>query len=347
MKTYTYKITAFLLLFAVVVNAQTFDKKIEENFKVNSDVEIVINTAHMDVDIETWNRNEVSVVAVMEVEGVDEKEAKKILKQWKFEALGNKNKVKISSAADDMFFESNYDFNFDFEDVDVDIPYFEMPEIEFPEMPEMPEMVMIEFPEMPELEFDYQLYKSDSTYLKRYKMKVAEGIERFKNSGWKKQLDSMRNSPEFKQRMEEVKKAGKKMGKELKESDWFKEIKEMHNSEEYKHSLQQAKKAAEEARIHILENRDQILQQANIVKEANKAAMADLKQMKESGKLDSLHSYRGVWLDSLHNYSENVYFFSRNKNSKVKIKKYWHLEKIFSKNYKDKGENYYKNKLKK
>ena len=35
------------------------------------------------------------------------------------------------------------------------------------------------------------------------------------------------------------------------------------------------------------------------------------------------------------------------KNSKVKIKKYWHLEKIFSKRHKDKGENYYKDKLKK
>ena len=35
------------------------------------------------------------------------------------------------------------------------------------------------------------------------------------------------------------------------------------------------------------------------------------------------------------------------KNSKVKIKKYWHLEKIFSKSHKDKGEKYYKDKLKK
>ena len=35
------------------------------------------------------------------------------------------------------------------------------------------------------------------------------------------------------------------------------------------------------------------------------------------------------------------------KNSRIKIKKYWHLESFFSKRYKDKGENYYKNKLKK
>ena len=300
MKTYTYNITAFLLLFALTLQAQIFDKKIIENFKVNSDVEIVINAAHMDVDIETWNRNEVAVEAVMEVEGVDENEAKKILKQWKFEALGNNTKVKISSLSNDMHFDFNGDFDFDFPEIE--FPHFEMPniEFEFPEIafPEMPEM-----PEMPEFEFDYQLYKSDSTYLKRYKFEVQKQVEEFKNSDWKKQLDSMRNSPEFKNQIEEYKNAAKEMAKE---------VKELRNSEEFKHSLEDAKKAAEKARIHVLENRDEILERVKIVKEANKAAMAELKRMKESGELDSLK-----------NYSENVYFnYSTNKNSKVKIKKY-------------------------
>jgi len=300
MKTYTYNITAFLLLFALTLQAQIFDKKIIENFKVNSDVEIVINAAHMDVDIETWNRNEVAVEAVMEVEGVDENEAKKILKQWKFEALGNNTKVKISSLSNDMHFDFNGDFDFDFPEIE--FPHFEMPniEFEFPEIafPEMPEM-----PEMPEFEFDYQLYKNDSTYLKRYKFEVQKQVEEFKNSDWKKQLDSMRNSPEFKKQIEEYKNAAKEMAKE---------VKELRNSEEFKHSLEEAKKAAEKARIHVLENRDEILERVKIVKEANKAAMAELKRMKESGELDSLK-----------NYSENVYFnYSTNKNSKVKIKKY-------------------------
>jgi hypothetical protein len=297
MKTYTYNITAFLLLFALTLQAQIFDKKIIENFKVNSDVEIVINAAHMDVDIETWNRNEVAVEAVMEVEGVDENEAKKILKQWKFEALGNNTKVKISSLSNDMHFDFNGDFDFDFPEIE--FPHFEMPNIEF----EFPEIAFPEMPEMPEFEFDYQLYKNDSTYLKRYKFEVQKQVEEFKNSDWKKQLDSMRNSPEFKNQIEEYKNAAKEMAKE---------VKELRNSEEFKHSLEDAKKAAEKARIHVLENRDEILERVKIVKEANKAAMAELKRMKESGELDSLK-----------NYSENVYFnYSTNKNSKVKIKKY-------------------------
>ncbi|REE79926.1 hypothetical protein BX611_2826 [Lutibacter oceani] len=311
MKTYTYNITAFLLLFSVALNAQTFDKKIKENFKVNSDVEIVINAAFMDVDIETWNRNEVSVEAVMEVEGVEENEAKKILKQWKFEALGNKSKVKISSLSDNMHFE--FDSDFDFPGMDFEIPHFEIPDMDF-DFPEIPFPEMPEMPEMPEFEFDYQLYKSDSTYLKNYKMRVSEGVEKFKNSNWKKQLDSVRNSHEFKKQVEEYKKAAKEIAKEMKE---------LQNSEAFKHSLEEAKRVAEEAKIHVLENRDEILEQVKMAKEANKAAMAELKRLKKNGKFDSLHNYRENILDSLHNYTENVYFLnSTNKNSKVKIKKY-------------------------
>lgn len=326
MKTYKYRLVVFLILLTVLAQAQTFDKKIEEKFKVNSDVEIVINASNMDVDIETWNRNEVSVEAVMEVEGVDKKEAEKILKNWKFEALGNKSKVKITSLSNNTHYEFNhdfdfdfdhdFDFNFDFPEIDVEIPHFEMPEM--PEFPEMPEM-----PEMQEFEFDYQAYKNDSTYLKNYKMRVAEGVEKFKNSNWKKNFDSLRNSPDYKKKMKEFKEAGEKMAKELKESKWFKEIQELQNSEEFKQQMKEARKAAEETRIHVLKNRDKILEQAKMASEARKAAMEELKRMKKDGKLDSLHNYHENKLDSLHNYSENIYFnYSTDKNSKVKIKKY-------------------------
>jgi hypothetical protein len=319
MKTYKYKLIAFLILITVVTQAQTFDKKIKENFKVNPDVEIIINATNMDVAIETWNRNEVSVEVVMEVEGVAEKEAEKILKNWKFEALGNKSKVKITSLSNNTFYEFNHDFDFDhdfdfkfdFFEIDVDIPHFEMPEMpEMPEIPELPEMP--EMPEMQEFEFDYQAYKNDSTYLKNYKMRVAEGVEKFKNSNWKKNLDSIRNSSGYKKKMKEFKEATKKMAKDLKESKWFKEIQELQNSEEFKQQMEQARIATEKATKEIFVNKDKILEQVKLVKEANKAALEEIKRMKEEGKLDSLH-----------NYSENVYFFnSTNKNSKVKIKKY-------------------------
>ncbi|GGK49526.1 MULTISPECIES: hypothetical protein [Flavobacteriaceae] len=293
MKTYLYKLTTFLLLFTVVINAQTFDKKIKENFKVNSDVEIVINASYTDVEIETWNRNEVSIEAVMEVSGVKNSEADKLLKEWKFEALGNKNTVKINSASGNLDFSFNFDFP-EFEISNVEIPEFDFnfPEIELPEMPEFPEM-----------EFDYEAYKMDSTYLKKYKMQIAEHVDKFKNSDWKKQLDSMRNSSEFKKAMEELKKASKEMAKE---------VKAFQNSEEFKQTMLEAKKLLEQARLETLENRDEILEQVKLTKEVTKVAIEELKRMKDEGKLDSLK-----------NYSETTYFnLNRAHNSKVKIKKH-------------------------
>ena len=300
MKTYKYKIVSLLLLLAISTQAQKFDKKISESFKVNSDVTIEINTANTDVDIETWNKKEVSIEAVIEVEGVSKKEAEKIFKNWKFEALANKNKVEINSLSDNSFFEFDgdfdfkydFDFNFDFPESDIEISHFEM--LEMPEMPE----IDIEF----EIEdFDYDAYKKDSSYLKGYKIKVAKQVEKFKNSDWKKKLDSVKNSNEYKKSMEELKKATKEITIEMKE---------LRNSKEFKHTLEEAKRISEEVRKEMLENKPKV--QIKEAKEAGKMAMVIIKKMKEEGKFDSIK-----------NRSENVYFnFKDDKNSTIKIKKY-------------------------
>jgi hypothetical protein len=294
MRVFKYKALAIVLLLGINLKAQTFDKKINENFIVNSDVELVVNTTNTDVTIETWNKNEVSIVAVMEVEGVSKEEATKIIKKWEFEALANKNTVKISSLAE------NFNFNFNFEFPEIEIPDIDIPEITIvmPEMPPMPEM-----PEIKEIEFDYEAYKTDSTYLKRYKKEVAAQVEKFKNSDWKQQMDSMRNSEEYKRAMEEIKQASKELTNQMKE--W-------QNSEEYLQALQAAKSAAEEARLEILENTELLKQQNEIAKEAAKNAMEMVKKMKENGTFDSIQ-----------NFSENIYYnYYNSENSKVKIKKY-------------------------
>lgn len=248
MKTYKYKIVSLILLLTVSVQAQKFDKKINENFKVNSDVTIVINAAQTDVDIETWNRNEVSIEAVMEVEGISKKEADKILGKWKFEALGNKSKVKITSLSDNFDFEYDRDFDFNFDFPEIEIPYFELPVIDFPEF-KIPEM-----PQMPEMEFDYEAYKKDSSYLKGYKIQVAKQVEKFKNSGWKMKFDSVRNS------------------------------------EEFKHSVEEAKRAVEEVRKQMLENNVEFKEQMKAAEEAGKMAKELIKKMKEEGKFDSIRN---------------------------------------------------------
>ncbi len=319
MRTFKYKIISLVILLSLGLNAQTFDRKISEKFKVNKNVEIEINTSSVDVDIETWNKNEVVIEAVMEVEGMDEKEADKLLEKWDFEALGNKNKVEITSKGRPYFFgkEGNYNFRFafDFPETPMEIPPIEIPEIEIPEI-ELPEMV---FPEMeiPEieieaLEFDYQRYKNDSTYLKNYKKQIQKQVEKFKNSEWIKKMDSFKNTKAYKERVEAIKLRSKEYAKQIKESDWHKKMQDYKNSEAFKRTMEASKRATEEVKKQLLEHKELIREQQEVMKEVQKEMIAKHKEMRENGKLDSLKKYK----------FRNFYWFDDSETSKIKINKY-------------------------
>lgn len=145
MKLKTYKVVGFLFtaFFISSLHAQKFDKKFNENFKVNKDVVLAINATNADISVTTWNRNEVAVSAVITVEGLSKKEAEKFLKSWKFEALGNKSKVQVNASANKFLHFGDSDFNFNFGDItipeiDINIPEFNfdftIPEIKIPEI---------------------------------------------------------------------------------------------------------------------------------------------------------------------------------------------------------------------
>ena len=328
MKTFKHSILSLLLILTFSVQAQKkYDKKVKETFKVNPDVEIVINAQHTDVDIQTWNKNEVVVEAVMEVEGVSEKEAQDILSRWSIEALGNSKKVKISSGSNNFYFvgDGNYSFDYDFRFPDnIVIPEIEFEHFEMPDLPDLPELPEIEFPEffmeeieIPEieieaLEFDYDKYKNDSTYMKEYKKKVEKAMKKFNKGDWKEKIEKHRNSKEYKDAMKEYKIKMEKWNKKFKESDYNKKLQEKLNSEEFKRSVEEAKRMAEEHRLEILENKEMWKEQADIAKKEAVKVKEMIAKMKRDGKFDSIH-----------NHSENIFFLSNDKkNSKVKIKKY-------------------------
>ena len=134
MKLKTYKCIGFLMatFFISSLQAQKFDKKFNETFKVNKEPTIAINASNSDVNVSTWNRNEVSVKAVITVEGLSKKEAQKIIENWEFEALANKNKVLINANANRFIDVGNNDFNFDFADFEIpDIPMPDFPNLDF------------------------------------------------------------------------------------------------------------------------------------------------------------------------------------------------------------------------
>ena len=77
MRVSLYKTTAFVLLLSTFhVFSQKKDKNFKEEFKVKSDVVIDINTRHSDIQIETWNKDKVTVEAYMMVEGEEENKRK-------------------------------------------------------------------------------------------------------------------------------------------------------------------------------------------------------------------------------------------------------------------------------
>ena len=189
MKKLQYKgITIIALMFATVMLAQKQQKKSIERFNVDNNVVIDVNTRYTDIEIETWDKNEVVVEAYIVIEDKSDQNAiDDFLKNWNFNVLGNKSSIKISSKSSGLIDIHSFDFNSPDYDVLIresmnsatDNLMFALPE--FPEMPELPEMAEMpempelpEIPEMPELppmptQFDFEAYKKDKNYLERWK----------------------------------------------------------------------------------------------------------------------------------------------------------------------------------
>lgn len=196
MRTLRFNIIVLVLCLGLsTVNAQKTEKTHSEKFTVNKDVAIDIDTRYTDIEIETWDRNEVVIEAYLQSEdGTTQKAIDDYLEKWKFEALGNKSSIKIVSKSLGLidihsinFDSPNYDIlyaqnaNNALENLRFVIP--EMPEIpeilELSELSEMPEILELsELPEILELpsKFDFKAYKKDKSYLERWKKKNKDVI---------------------------------------------------------------------------------------------------------------------------------------------------------------------------
>ena len=134
-KSYNSIVTIFALCFLGTIFGQKFDKKFTENFKVNKDVEVAINASNTKINVITWNKNEVEVTAFIEIEGLSKEEAEKYFKNWNFEALGNKNKVKIMAKGNNSLgLEHNFTI---FNNMDFTFPKIEMPNFDSIVIPDM------------------------------------------------------------------------------------------------------------------------------------------------------------------------------------------------------------------
>ena len=69
----------------------------KENFKASKDMTVQVNTSYTNVIFETWDKDLVEVEAFVDGENLTEKEKKEIFNDWKFDVLGNSQKVVITS----------------------------------------------------------------------------------------------------------------------------------------------------------------------------------------------------------------------------------------------------------
>ena len=257
-KLYNPIFTLIAICFLGTTFAQKFDKKFTENFKVSKDVEIAIDASNTEINVATWNKNEVQVEAFIEIEGLSKEEAQKYFKNWNFEALGNKSKVKITSQGNNSLGLRN-DFII-FNDSDFNFPDIEMPDFEAIVIPEMNFDFDFDFDGMHILE---DLENLDEIVGKdgEYSFEWNDGEDKISIKS-KKEWEAFKKSKKYKELKEKMSVAKIKMRKNLIESK--KSLKEI-KIKEMKEGLAKArleikkidkekiKKEFAEAKKHIME----------------------------------------------------------------------------------------------
>ncbi|WP_299108829.1 MAP7 domain-containing protein [uncultured Tenacibaculum sp.] len=275
-----FKISVLLLCVTGTLVAQKFEKKFSEKFYTNKDVVVDIKASNAEIDVTTWDRNEVAVEAVIEVDGLEKKEAEKYLNNWKFEALGNKTKVQINANRGNYYSFGKDNFVM-FNQHGNNVPgiYRVAPHVE-DEVIVLPNVANIEIPEidfdalvipdLEEFEFDFDKYAEDGD---NYFIEWKDGANSITIKS-KKEWEAFKKSKDYKK----FKKKQEKRKKELKErAKELKKRREEHRKdrekirEEKRKMLEERRRIIKEERAEMARARDEL---RKINREEIKAALA-------------------------------------------------------------------------
>jgi len=272
MKALSYKIILItILIFTTLLNAQTFDKEYKQEFKVNSDVVVNVNTRYTDVEIETWNKNEVIIEATIIIEGASKEKADEIIKNWKFKALGNQDEIEITSKTisflthnithgDNNIFVLS-DFDFDFPEVSVgnlsilDSLHVVMPDVLNFSAPVFTAVLEDFHFAFDTPEFDYEKYKNDENYLKEWQEQMKKGLEKMQI---KMKKNSAKLKGELKVAQEGRKIALKKYAEHRKEAMKLREEKLKERAKQRKELIKVKREVQEKRREELTKKRVEI-----------------------------------------------------------------------------------------
>lgn len=200
-----------LLLFsaATLTGQESDSRTYKETFNVSSDAVLDINTSHADIEFETWDKNQVEITAVVELEDATKEEAERFFEDEAVKIVGNSKEIQVSTPRRGFNFVTNGDFDYSFNFVTPDIQFVE-PLFEDLNIPELPEVIVLPdlppMPPIPHIEFDYDAYKKDGDkYLKEWKKEFDKNFDdeyqsRFKE--WSERLKEKAEAQE--QRRQEV-----------------------------------------------------------------------------------------------------------------------------------------------
>ena len=194
-----------LFLASFSVNAHQKLQKTSQTVKANKDVTLNLDTSYTNIEIDTWNKNEVKIEAYIESEELSKAELQDILESWEVEVTGSGANISISTGSD---FNPNYNWNFNSEFDEDALRALEELQFVMADMPELPEL-----PEgVHNVNFDFDTYKKEGeAYLEKWSKEYQEkyGKEyKDKMKAWAKEF----SKTDFDKYSKEMEAWGKKFG---------------------------------------------------------------------------------------------------------------------------------------
>lgn len=245
-------ITLLFCLITVGLFAQKQTKTFTENFNVNKDAVLDLNTSNADIEFETWSKNQIEIEVVMEIEGISKEEAEKYFEKNKVKVLGNSSLVEVSTG-------NSFSFEYHAPTV-ARVPHAMnlSSSFNFPRRAYAINVDSLSFANVPALKsitsptFDYKVYKKDGEkYLAKWQKEFEKDFD-------KKKVKELRKwAMEMAQHSKKIAAEGKKIAEEhakmLKEKDLL--ILENHFNVEEKAKMVNELKG----KLHSIRNSDDVL----------------------------------------------------------------------------------------
>ncbi|WP_136467304.1 DUF4097 family beta strand repeat protein [Flagellimonas onchidii] len=273
-------------LTGIVGLAQEKSKTYKETFNVDKETVLNIDTSHADIEFETWDKNQVEITAVVELEGATEEEAKTYFEKDVVKILGNSKEIEIKTLGNSFNVVGGDTFahGFDFVMPDINIEHH-LESLENIEISEIPEVIVIPemppMPPIPHMDFDYDAYRKDGDkYMKE----------------WKKNFDKNFDK-NYKKRFEEWSASMEKMGEER---------------EKQREQLRQQ-------RLKMREQAQAIRENARAKRDAMREERDRLREERDRQREE--HRSNGVFTIHSDDDSNIFYFSSEGERKKYKVKK--------------------------